>query len=166
MVRSNLDSVRFVIDVEHALLDLLVDLLGRVDERLLYISSSPCGRLHEHQVVLSRKRLTLLLLHFTSRVQVTGREEVSTMEIVIRTADSPLVANQHDYHVRVGMLASVLQPGRQVVECLPASDVVDEQSTSSTTVVRPGDGPKRFLASRVPDLQFNLQGRRRERGYC
>ena len=34
MLRAELYAVRLVVDVEHALLDLAVDLLRRVDERL------------------------------------------------------------------------------------------------------------------------------------
>lgn len=37
---------------------------------------------------------------------------------------SPLVANEHDNHVGVGVLAGVFQPGRQVVEGLSPGDVV------------------------------------------
>lgn len=73
MVGSDLDAVRLVVDVEHTLLDLLVDLLGRVDERLLHVGRRPRRRLHEHQIVFARKRLALLLFHFAARVQVTAR---------------------------------------------------------------------------------------------
>lgn len=70
VVGSNLDAVRLVIDVEHALLDLLVDLLGRVNERLLHIGCCPGRRLHKHQVVLTGERLPLLAFYFAARIQV------------------------------------------------------------------------------------------------
>lgn len=54
------------------------------------------------------------------------------------------------------MLASVLQPGRQVVECLSAGDVVHEQRSCSTTIIGPRDGSERLLTRRVPNLQLNL----------
>lgn len=66
MVRSDLDSVRLIVDVEHTLLDLLVDLLGRVYKRLLHIRCRTRRRLHEHQIVLPGERLALLPLHFTA----------------------------------------------------------------------------------------------------
>lgn len=81
MVGSDLDAVRLVVDVEHALLDLLVDLLGRADERLLHVCRRPRRRLHEHQIVLPRERLALLLLHLAARVQITGRGEKYLGEI-------------------------------------------------------------------------------------
>lgn len=56
------------------------------------------------------------------------------------------------------MLAGVLQPGGQVVERLPARNVVHEQRTGRTAVVRPGNGPESLLPSCVPDLQLNLEG--------
>lgn len=36
----------------------------------------------------------------------------------------PLVANQHNDHIRVGVLTCVLKPGGEVVECVPSGDVV------------------------------------------
>lgn len=47
----------------------------------------------------------------------------------------PLVANQHDYHVRVGMLTSVLQPGRQVDESLASRYIVDQQGARGSPIV-------------------------------
>ena len=54
------------------------------------------------------------------------------------------------------MLPRVLQPGGQVVESVSSSDVVNQECASSAAVVRPGNGPKCFLACCIPDLQFNL----------
>lgn len=45
------------------------------------------------------------------------------------------------------MLARVLQPGGQVVERLPAGDVVDQQGTGRAPVIGPSDRPKRLLTS-------------------
>ena len=39
---------------------------------------------------------------------------------------SPLVSNEHDDHVGVGMLPRVLQPRRQVVESVSPGDVVHQ----------------------------------------
>lgn len=40
MLGSNLNTISLVVDIKHALLDLLIDLLGCVDESLLYIRGS------------------------------------------------------------------------------------------------------------------------------
>lgn len=54
------------------------------------------------------------------------------------------------------MLPGVLQPSRQMVECLATRNIVDEQSTGRTTIVRSSYGAERLLAGRIPDLQLNL----------
>ena len=41
-------------------------------------------------------------------------------------------------------------------ERVPPRDIVDEQRTSCTSVVGPGDGLERFLASSVPNLQLDV----------
>lgn len=51
----------------------------------------------------------------------------------------PLISNQHDDHVGVRVLASVLQPSGEVVECVPPGDVVHEQGACRAPVVRPRD---------------------------
>lgn len=83
MLGAQLDAVRLIVDVEDALLNLSVDLLGRVDERLLDISSSLGGCLHEDESVFSSESLSFLLLHLTTRFQVA------------------LVSDEHDDHIRV-----------------------------------------------------------------
>ena len=42
MLRTNLDAVGLIVDVEHSLLDLVVDLPGGVDKCLLHVSGSLC----------------------------------------------------------------------------------------------------------------------------
>lgn len=54
------------------------------------------------------------------------------------------------------MLSGVLQPGRQMVERFPPGDVVHQQGTGRTPVVRAGDRTERLLPGRVPDLQLYL----------
>jgi hypothetical protein len=65
-----------------------------------------------------------------------------------------LVANEHDSHIGVGMLPRILQPACQVVEGFPTRDVIDQQGTSSTPVIRPRDGPKGLLP-RLQQSQAN-----------
>ena len=58
---------------------------------------------------------------------------------------SPLVSDEHDNHVRVGMLPGVFQPRGQVVERVAAGDVVNEKRAGGAAVVRPRDRSERFL---------------------
>lgn len=71
---------------------------------------------------------------------------------VDRSKHSRLVSDEHDNHIWIRVLACVIQPGREVVECVPSCDIVYQQCTCSTTVVWPCDRSKWFLASSVPDL--------------
>ena len=109
MLGTELDPVRLVVDVEDALLDLVVDLPGGVDEGLLHVGGGLGRGLHEDEPVLPGKRLTFLPFHISSSLQVTG-------EIENRNKDQenlmarPLVAYEHDHHVAVAVLPSVLQP--------------------------------------------------------
>lgn len=138
MLLANLDAVCLIVDVKHALLDLLVDLLRRVDERLLHVRRGAGRCFHKHETMLPGERFTLLLLDLAARIQIT------------------LVADQHDDHVRVGVLSGVLEPSRKVVKCLATCNVVDEKGTSCATVIRTRDRPERFLTGRVPNLQLDL----------
>jgi len=140
MLRPDLDAVRLVMHVEHALLDLVVDLPRSAYEGLLHVGRRLSAGLHEDEAVLPRERLALLPLHLPPPLQVT------------------LVANKHDDHVGVGVLAGVLQPLRQVLEGVPSSDVVHQQRPGGPAVVGPRDGPKRLLTRRVPDLELDLLG--------
>ena len=55
------------------------------------------------------------------------------------------------------MLAGILQPGGQVVECVTARDVVGKEGTGRAPVVRPGDGAKRFLTG-LHDMNADVTG--------
>ena len=72
--------------VEDALLDLLVDLLGGVDEGVLDVVGRLGRRFQEDQAVLLGKVLALL-----------GRHRPPVLQVAF-------VANQHDGHVRIGVL--------------------------------------------------------------
>lgn len=61
-----------------------------------------------------------------------------------------LIADQHDHHVRIAVLSSVLQPGGQVIERVSSGDVVDQQCASSTSVVGTCDRSERLLTGGVP----------------
>ena len=72
MLGTELDPVRLVVDVEDALLDLVVDLPGGVDEGLLHVGGGLGRGLHEDEPVLPGKRLTFLPFHISPSLQVTG----------------------------------------------------------------------------------------------
>lgn len=99
--------------------------------------SSFGGSLHEHQSVLFRKLFTFFSANCSPVSEVA------------------LVADEHDGHIGVRMLPGILQPARQMVECLSPGDIINEQRPCRASVVRPRDRPERFLARRVPDLQLD-----------
>jgi len=69
-----------------------------------------------------------------------------------------LVSNEHDNDVGVGMVPELLQPPGDVVVGLVLADVVDEQSTNGTAIVRRRDGPVPFLTRGIPDLRLDRLG--------
>lgn len=54
------------------------------------------------------------------------------------------------------MFKHFFEPSDQVLECVFAGDVVDQQSADGSSVVGTGDASERFLSSRVPDLKLDL----------
>ena len=95
-------------------------------------------RLQEYQSVLPGEAFTLFSAHLSARVLVT------------------LITNQHDSCVRVSILTHFLQPSRQVSECVAPRNIVHQQGTCSTAVVRPCDRFEGLLAGRIPDLKLNV----------
>ena len=75
------------------------------------------------------------------------REKITHFSsLLFSSSCSPFVSDQHDDHVRVGMLPSVLQPRSQMVERVPPRDVVDEQRASGAAVIGAGNRAERLLA--------------------
>ena len=72
MLGPQLDPVGLVVDVEDALLDLVVDLPGGVDEGLLDVGRGLGRGLHEDEAVLPGEGLALLPLDVPPGLQVTG----------------------------------------------------------------------------------------------
>ena len=64
-------SPHLVIDVEDALLNLVVDLPRSVDEGLLDVGRRLGRRLHEDEAVLAREGLALFPLDVAARLQIT-----------------------------------------------------------------------------------------------
>ena len=63
-----------------------------------------------------------------------------------------LVTDEHNGHVGVAVRQRFVQPPAEVVERLPAGDVVNEQCARRVAVVAAGDGAEGLLARRVPYL--------------
>jgi len=121
-----------------AALNLLVDVVCDVDERLLDVLCSLGRGLEEEETILFGELLTLLGLYDTAVFKIS------------------LVADQHDCGVLTRVLAAVLQPGGEVVKGLTTSDIVHEESASSVAVVAPSNRAELLLTGGIPNLQLNL----------
>ena len=88
--------------------------------------------------MLAREHLAFVSAYLTSGIQVA------------------LVADEHDSHVWVAVLLHLLKPARQMSEGVTTCDVIDEEGTSSTAVVRACDALERLLTSGVPNLQLDI----------
>eukprot|EP00290_Baffinella_frigidus_P005168 CAMPEP_0180134656 /NCGR_PEP_ID=MMETSP0986-20121125/10299_1 /TAXON_ID=697907 /ORGANISM="non described non described, Strain CCMP2293" /LENGTH=208 /DNA_ID=CAMNT_0022075073 /DNA_START=132 /DNA_END=759 /DNA_ORIENTATION=- len=139
-VDAHADPKRLVGHVEHALLDLAVDLFRGVDKRLLHVVCGLGRGFQKDEPVLPCERFAL---------------SVGDGAAVLEVA---LVPDEHDGHVGVGVLQRVLKPRRQVVERLSPRDVVHQQRASSSPVVRPCNRAERLLPRRIPDLQLDWLG--------
>lgn len=58
-----------------------------------------------------------------------------------------LVTNKHDHNVVIGVVAELLEPAANVLISSMLGDVVDQQSTDSSTVVSRSDGTVTLLSS-------------------
>jgi len=67
-----------------------------------------------------------------------------------------LVAEDHPFHVLIGVLVNVPQPLSDIIKGLGVGNVVDQHDTHGTTVVTSGDGVEPLLTRGVPDLQFDF----------
>ncbi len=69
-----------------------------------------------------------------------------------------LVTHQHDDNVGIGMVSQLLQPPGNVLVRLVLADVVDEEGSDRSAIVRRGDGAVPLLARSVPDLRLDGLG--------
>eukprot|EP00608_Synchroma_pusillum_P012824 CAMPEP_0198425696 /NCGR_PEP_ID=MMETSP1452-20131203/4740_1 /TAXON_ID=1181717 /ORGANISM="Synchroma pusillum, Strain CCMP3072" /LENGTH=246 /DNA_ID=CAMNT_0044146055 /DNA_START=113 /DNA_END=851 /DNA_ORIENTATION=+ len=136
---AKLDAVPLARCVVHAPLDLLQDVLRRLNEGRLHVGSRLRGRLQKDEPVGLRELPSLLVAHRAPVLQVR------------------LVSDEHDRHVRVAVLPRLLQPPRQVVEALSPGNVVHEERPGCVPVVRARDGAEALLPSRVPHLRLDAQ---------
>lgn len=114
---AHLNPVAFIGDVDLPALNVSVDLLRRVYERLLHVVRRLGRRFHEDQTVFVGECLPLLGAHGAAMLQIV------------------LVANEHNDHVGLGVLTGLLQPPPQVLEGVPPGDVVDKESPGGAAVV-------------------------------
>ena len=70
--REREERAHLIVDVEKALLDLLVDGARGLDEGLLDVLRGLCRGLHEDEAVLARERLALLALHVAPRLEIAA----------------------------------------------------------------------------------------------
>jgi len=66
-----------------------------------------------------------------------------------------LISNKHNCHVCISVLAGILEPASQVVKGFSPGNIIDKQSTSSTSVIRASDGSEGLLTSSVPNLKLD-----------
>ena len=66
-----------------------------------------------------------------------------------------LVPNEDLVDVLCSVLFNVTDPGTDILEGLFISDIINQQDTHRTTIIRGGNGTETFLASGIPNLEFN-----------
>jgi hypothetical protein len=137
LCHADLDSMTFIRNIDFSRNDLAVDLFGGADKGRLDIIRRLGRGFHKDQSIGFSKGLTFI------------RTDCPTMFQVI------FITNQHDDHIRLGMLTSFLQPPRKVLKGIPAGNVVHQQSARRSSVIATRDTSEGFLTSRVPDLKFD-----------
>eukprot|EP00420_Gonyaulax_spinifera_P023549 CAMPEP_0197905694 /NCGR_PEP_ID=MMETSP1439-20131203/60944_1 /TAXON_ID=66791 /ORGANISM="Gonyaulax spinifera, Strain CCMP409" /LENGTH=213 /DNA_ID=CAMNT_0043526983 /DNA_START=2 /DNA_END=644 /DNA_ORIENTATION=+ len=121
-----------------------VDFRKEPHEGRLNIRRLQGRRLDAREAVLLRKGQRLILPHCPEMPEV------------------PLVADEHDDNVGIGMVAQLLKPSLEVLEGDPLGDVVNEQRAYGSPVVRARDRPVPLLPSCVPDLRLDDLAIRRD----
>ena len=133
--------------IDDARLDVVINLLGRFHEGLLVsgrlnihlldVRSRLCRSLQKDQAVLLRELGSLLRRHRTTM----GPNKPSILPMVqIR-----LVADQHDHHVRGSILPRLRQPLGELCERLATRNIVHQQRSRSSAVVRARNRTERLL---------------------
>ena len=116
---------------------LVLDLLGHGHERVLHVQTCLRRGFNEGHLELACELLSFLLGHLALGFLVA------------------LVTHQHFTDAGLGVLFNFLNPGSHVLERLPVCDVVHDDYALRSSVVGGGQRAEAFLASGVPNLQFN-----------
>ena len=146
--KTRATATNLIRDIAHTRLNVRVNLRRRLDKRLQHTSQQqrhvsldrnlPSNtmvaipyifdigrrfrrRFKENEPILLCKLLALLETHSSTVFQVA------------------LVTNEHNGHVRVGILTCFFQPSRQMIKCLASRDVIHQERAGSSTIVRPRD---------------------------
>eukprot|EP00443_Scrippsiella_acuminata_P065453 CAMPEP_0115496358 /NCGR_PEP_ID=MMETSP0271-20121206/65727_1 /TAXON_ID=71861 /ORGANISM="Scrippsiella trochoidea, Strain CCMP3099" /LENGTH=239 /DNA_ID=CAMNT_0002925031 /DNA_START=406 /DNA_END=1122 /DNA_ORIENTATION=+ len=135
--QPDFDAAVLAAEVIDVILDVLVDFAGRLDEGFLDILRRLRGRLPENQVVVP------------GEIGAFFEGDLAALEV-------GLVTDEHDGHVRVCVLPRLLKPAREVIEGVTAGDVVHQERSTGSAVVRARNGAERLLTCSVPDLELDL----------
>ena len=97
-----------IIDVENAFLNFVVDLSCSVDKSLLNIGGRLGWSLHKNETMFAGKCFTFFFFDITTGLQIT---EIIFWKISLKKCFKgfePLISDEHDDHIRVGMLSGIL----------------------------------------------------------
>lgn len=116
------------IQVESSVLNTLINLASRLQKCLFNILSSHGARLRKHQTILISKLLRLFVRHLASRFQIA------------------LVSNQKYYSRRICEIFRVGQPSAEMVVSRPTCDVVNHQTSGSSSIITSCHSSESLLA--------------------
>lgn len=66
-----------------------------------------------------------------------------------------LISNQHNDNIGIRVIPQFFQPSLHILICLMLADIIHQQSTHCSTIVRRCNGTVTFLAGRIPDLRLD-----------
>lgn len=69
-----------------------------------------------------------------------------------------LIPHQHDHNICVRMVSQLFQPSLHILVGLVLADIVHEQCSHSTSIVRRRDSTVAFLPCRIPNLGLDGLG--------
>ena len=134
----NLDPMTFVGDINFTRLDFGMNFIGGFQKRLFDVVSGFGRRFQKQQPIRFGKGLSFF-----------GRHGTFVFQII-------LIANEQNDHVGLRMLFRFFKPSTQMLKGITSGNVVHQQCTRRTTIIRTCDTTETFLSSRIPNLQFDL----------
>lgn len=129
-----------VIQIIHAVPNILIDLLGDIDKGHLDALSGLGARLD--------KRL--------QSIRLGPSPSLLARDLPLFLTQIALVSDEDDGDVGFCCGAELVEPLLHVREGIASRDVVDQERARGAAKVRFGDGAERLLAGCVPDLELDL----------